>query len=926
MNILNIKQNKKIIVLLLVFLVVLTGLNFFAVVADTVDRGEYDQFVENDSLIFYLNSDNAAFAVQDKKTEDVWYSNPPDWQNKEKVADGSYRGFIGSQLILQYYTTDDQSKLMNTYSDSIEYEQFEIEEIDHGFRVEYKLGKEWDMRDWIPLIVTEESFAEILAELDESDRQFLLDQYSLVTLDEKQSDDQRASVSDVDPDQLFAEYYFRILEGNTARSSVLLSYLDNLHRSRSDLEDRSDIRQDDVLQLRDKKAYVLNALVIEDRESVHSGAPQMSQWDQEDISKLMQQVNFDPFLIHQEHQKFNFGPPEKSQEIFKAAVEYKLEDDNLLVRIPDEDIISPRIEQENGLISELPVHNIRLLPYFGAADKDVTGELMIPDGSGGLIKMNKEISGSSYNRPVYGTDSSLAPQAKMSRYGEEIQLPVFGIDWKEKGLLGVIEKGDALARLEAEVSGQNSSFNVVSPSFDITPKTKMEQELEDYNINIFQSRPLKDDIEVRYYFLDQESSDYVGMAHTYQEYLKERDILKKISEPAQDIPLYLNILGGIDEQKPVLGIPRRVVKPLTSYKQLPVILDEFREQGIKNLQVNYQGWLEGGIKHFFPGEVKLEESLGSRDDFKELLSFVEQQSIGFYPEVNFINLYRKKSFDGFSVRQDTARFLNRKIAQGFEYDLATLLPRGEKYHIISPARMGELFTDFLTSSLEYDLQGISVKEMGQQLNSDFRDDPKRLVDRKEAKAIYQKQARKINNRLEEKMLVQGGYDYLLPYTGNVIDSPQSSSKYNIIDRDIPFYQIVLHGYVNYSLASMNLAPTSGEDVFLHSLETGAYPYFSLSYEDSSVIKETGFHDYYTLHYQDWLPEITARYEELNTVLKNVQDKKITDHKNLSDLVSQTTFAEGGTIIVNYSTEEYETEDIKVAPRDYLWLKDGVSHE
>ena len=40
--------------------------------------------------------------------------------------------------------------------------------------------------------------------------------------------------------------------------------------------------------------------------------------------------------------------------------------------------------------------------------------------------------------------------------------------------------------------------------------------------------------------------------------------------------------------------------------------------------------------------------------------------------------------------------------------------------------------------------------------------------------------------------------YALPYADHIINVPLSSSKFDIFDAEIPFYQIVMHGVVPYS--------------------------------------------------------------------------------------------------------------------------------
>lgn len=888
-------------------------------------ENEYDLMLENSQLLFYMNPEDASFAVESKDNGKLWFSNPPDWQTKEQTVRGRNRSRLGSQAIINYYGSNNQSHIMDTYNDSIQYRQFEINKFEDRISVSYVLGEQWGMRDRIPLVIREEAFEEILDKLSQFDRDYLLDHYSLVTIEEIEDGFARHSVSSMDKEDVFGDYYLKILDDSSRRTDVLLSFLDNLYLSRSDLSGRGDIRKEDLLPLRGERVYVINKLVISPRQFVGSGAPEMSQWDQEDISVLMIEAGFTPEMVQIEHEKYNFGPPSPSQEVFEIVLEYRLDEDNLLVEVPTDKIEIPLIEDDNGITSEIPLYNLHLLPYLAAGYTDVEGYIVVPDGSGALIYMNEEKSASPYSRPLYGVDRALAPQIQLNRYNEDIQLPVFGLKQNDIGLLGIIEEGSSIARIEAQVSGQLNSYNSVSASFDITPAARMEQEM-DFQTYIFQARPIDNNIRMRYSFLDQESSSYVAMAHLYQDYLFGDDNLKN-KEDFEVSPLYLNIIGGIDNQEAILGFPRRIVKPLTSYSQAPKILDSFIEEGVEKLRVNYQGWLDGGIKHYYPNKINLEKNLGTEDEFLALLEYANHSGIDLFMEVDFLNIYHDKILDGFSPGRDSSRFLNRRIAQGFEYNLNTMRASyGSRYFMHSPRRIANPIESFLEDYKRYNLSGLSLSNMANNLYSDFREDLELLVDREEAINIFDDQMSNIVSETGKGLMVQGGFAYSLPYAEVVMNAPMTSSQFNIIDQDIPFYQIVLRGYVDYTLEPMNLSRSSAKNVFLKSLETGAFLSFTLGFEESSVIKDTDYHKLYSLDYENQIGQIMSYYTDSKDFYSRTSQQKIVNHEKLADQVYKTTFASGDSIIVNYSHLRYEDELLEVMPGDYIWLKGGSDYE
>ena len=156
--------------------------------------------------------------------------------------------------------------------------------------------------------------------------------------------------------------------------------------------------------------------------------------------------------------------------------------------------------------------------------------------------------------------------------------------------------------------------------------------MRDLSIMMYQVRPLVDDLVVRYVFLDQSAADYVGMALYYQQYLAERFGLKRMDET--EIPLLLELIGGIEKVEPVFGVSQKVVKPVTMFEQAESIVGHFLDQGVKNLVIRYNGWLKRGMEHIFPSGVKLEPKLG-RSSSLRLWQQLEGQQCGALSQCQF---------------------------------------------------------------------------------------------------------------------------------------------------------------------------------------------------------------------------------------------------------------------------------------------------
>ncbi|MFW6287950.1 MAG: DUF5696 domain-containing protein, partial [bacterium] len=507
---------------------------------------------------------------------------------------------------------------------------------------------------------------------------------------------------------------------------------------------------------------------------------------------------------------------------------------------------------------------------------------------------------------------------------EDIYMPVFGINQGERGFLAIIEEGDAIADINALVAGMRDSYNRAYSSFSLIPHVRERitsvHELRNLAINMYQDRKYNGDIKIRYKLLQDEKTDYSSMANVYQEHLVNKHDLSKINDD-QEIPFFLELIGGVDRTVPVMGVQRRVVEPLTTYDQASKIVSEFRNNDINNIVLKYSGWSEGGYKHYYPSKAKLEGKLGNREDFEELRNSLLENNVSFIPDISFMNVYRTKFFDGYSARNDNARALNRNQAFIFDqHNLATFrAEEEERKYILSPNSLEKLVESFMDKYSDYDVPAISLRYMGEMLNSDYRIGKNTLVDREEAKNIIVDQLAELQEELD--ILINGGNAYTLASADYLLNMPVYSDSNVIIDEAIPFYQMVIHGYVQYSGNPINLSERP--DTYpLKLMEIGANPYYQLSYEDSTILKQSDYEDLFSIYYQDYIDEAVSYYKDANDVLREVQSLNISKHEKLRDGVYKTTYENGSEIIVNYNQDDVTINEVTINAESYKYLRKG----
>lgn len=595
--------------------------------------------------------------------------------------------------------------------------------------------------------------------------------------------------------------------------------------------------------------------------------------------------------------------------IFLASIEYTLDGDTLVAKIPSSSIQYP---------SEYPINQISVLSYFGAAGTDEEGSLFVPDGSGALINFNNgKTAYPPYQQSVYGTDRTMDLTDKPT-VEQEVRLPVFGILKEKSAVLGIIEDGASVAAIRADVAGRLNSYNYVYPSYIVINKGEVTLNASDQRRTLpkFQEEKVKSDYTVRYAFLSGKDASYYGMAQYYRDYLLDRNGLPQVAAQLQsdNAPFYLQLIGGINKTKHFAGIPYESTESLTTFEQAQSIVNLLQQRGIDDISVKYSGWFNGGLSHKVPEKIKVDGSIGGKTGLQNLSNFAEENNIPFYLDVALVNA---NSTSGFKPSKDASITLRELPAALYPLDLA--LNRRDRAsspaYIVSP-RLIEGYVDSMLKELtKFKVSGISLRDLADQLNSDYRKNNQ--IDRAEAEAISIQSLSKLREAGLD-IIAEGGNAYALPFLSGITNAPMSNSHFKIEDEGIPFYQLVIRGIIDYTGAPYNLSSyTNSSQYVMKSLEYGANVAFEWVYEPNRKMKDTDFSNLYSVHYGLSLDQATDIYHEVNAFLKTVRGEPILVHEKLGDGVYKTVYGNGLFVIVNYNSSPVTVDGKTIQAEGYI---------
>lgn len=918
----------------------------------------FDLCAENEHLALYINPETTEIAVYDKAADTTWFSNPPG---------RNMRAGVGQDVVqIRYDSPTSPDKLMDSWTHSVQLGQASVVPLPDGVRVEYLMGAEYpEGMALMPQLVKAGIFEEqILAPLSSSDRSTLLRYYTPIFVREPYPFELGVTAAARDLErQLFGDLVIvpfteeyqelvaeaqalepgsrelRDLEQKIAkqRMDVLYLLLEKFTgyllgsgegaRSiayRKDITSASDLGREDFAHLAEEPSYLLARL-----------APLL----QDQVARILAKVDYGLEDLTRDHVQNRLDPPIPSVERFLVPVEYRLDGRELVVRIPMAEVVYPKdrptayevnwdgslgeevvIYDESKELVTYPLTSIALLRFFGSADAQADGYIFVPDGSGALIYLNNgKASQTLYSEPVYGADGAL-PIVERRPYDREVNhLPVFGLKQGEKAFFAVIEDGEAIAQIRADIARPTAQFNTAYAAFQTIPKAV--RHLDQFTqINMYQSRPYLGDLTVRYAFLYGEEATYSGMARYYQDYLLERGLLAE-RRKGEGIPFFLEVIGVVPKVQPVVGVAREVQLPLTTFAQAQAMVEELLSAGIINLSLRYSGWLSGGIEHKYPAGVKLAPGLGGEKGLTALAQFLEERGVAFYPAVELLKVQRSGILQGFAPNRQAARAVNGVYATWPDYDPVTYqaLSKPTRY-ILSPQALPDLVERFLKDYRRLNIKGLAVPSMGREVHSDLQRAEERVVDRVQAAEQIAAQLKKFAGE-GLSLQLDGGNALALPYASSLLNVPQTSTRYNLQDEEVPFFQMVLHGLVDYAGEPLNQA-VDLEEHFLRCAQTASGLYLRLIGSDASLLKETEYAYLLSVDRDYWLEEGVRLYQRYNADLGDLSGERIVAFERVTPRLTVTRFASGDAVVVNFGTDDVEFAGETIPARDFVRLRGG----
>ena len=577
---------------------------------------------------------------------------------------------------------------------------------------------------------------------------------------------------------------------------------------------------------------------------------------------------------------------------FSISIRYELDGKSLIVSVPF-DSIAYRVPY--------PPIRLDLLPFFGAAGLNDQGYLFVPDGSGALIYFNNgKNSQVASNNPVYGWDEAINRDAVI--INNKSPYPVFGIHKNGEALVGIIEEGSAYARVTADVSGRNAAYNRVYPYFELVHGDIMDISGRSTRAVYLYENGLSagENIKLRYTIC--EEPGYVGMAKEYRAWLIKNNP-HLANRRYNDLPVAVEIIGAVNKTQHRVGIPFDLPLKLTSYRETQDIINDLSGMGWKNTRIKLSGWFNRSYDHRVPSNISLINELGSKRDFERIITVAQQNGFSVFPEADFMFVRDLRTFDGFSLYRDAARYVTRKRVEKYPYSFVWFGERirwGKLNYLVRPEVSMNMIDDYVNKSSKLGIQNIAFRNMGSSLSGDFNE--KRHVSREASMAMRRQKFEQLHNA-GNGIMVNAGYSYSAPWADIIVEMALDCQGFAITDTAVPFYQIALSGIVPYTGKAINLAEDYTKNI-LKTIEGGAGLYFSFIKEETVELQETKFRQFYANEYDKWVGDANKLYQQFVSDFAGLYGQQIIDHRILAPGITETQYRDGTVVYVNINDNSY----------------------
>lgn len=615
----------------------------------------------------------------------------------------------------------------------------------------------------------------------------------------------------------------------------------------------------------------------------------------------------------------------------RFTVEITIDGNCLKYKIPKNGIEERETEAWEEEDKRPLLTSLAVLPYLGAHRNDESGYFVSPDGSGALTYFDvaRVNNYNEYSKRIYGVDPTFDSSSEPDLAGENLSVGAYGVVDAEYMVTSFIDQGEVGANLKIGNPGvRNLPFYSIYFEYNYRYFYKLQISKSGSNYDMVIADMQIGDVEQSLYFDgNAEFNANEANAETAYTYVdvatKTRSLLLdkwsatwgvdktalEDTAAAMDIRFMMGaetVSGGVLDE----------LKVMTTFDDVRDIYEDLEKEGLTDLALTLRGWTSGGYYWNATTKNKVESDFGGKSGLKELNDWAAENGIPLSLDNNLLTIYGSPNgWSGATLRNSVVKLPNSFY---LNYESVSISGRfNYAGYWMSPKYFNDNLLKGSISRLEsYKTQGVTLHQLGDMLYTDYNEENAMLRIQTANKYVdWLKQYKAAFNQVA----VYYGFDYAVAVADTVMDMPMDRSAHIVLDKSVPFMQIVYHGLVNYYAEPIN-NQDSAQYALLKAVEYGANLSYEVTKAENKELQYTNYLELFKAQYSLLKNEICDAYRMAEEAIKPFACDNIVGHEQVDTYkeVFCTTYSGGARVYVNYTDAAYTLTDGSVVPAmDYL---------
>lgn len=442
-----------------------------------------------------------------------------------------------------------------------------------------------------------------------------------------------------------------------------------------------------------------------------------------------------------------------------------------------------------------------------------------------------------------------------------------------------------------------------------------------------------EDIVIDYYFLEGDDANYSGMARKYRQYQLNRGFVKPLRERAKNnkqlqytaSSIFVRVKHGWKalntEQKKKKMYEHQTreneppIKVNISFDRFMNIMREMKSLGIDNVEICSVGGTAGGFDGRFPDVLPIPEEFGGEAKMREAVKL--GQSLGYQMVCHFATTAM------FKVSKDWNPDYICKKSNG---DMLTSgIVAGGRTHRLCPEvyvekflkRDWDIFKDIgFKGTHHIDVISCIIPYVCLDKNHS--------LNRKQS-AEYMNEIARYSREVFGGFGSEGPFDWVASnldfalYTTPASHSKLTIANDNMVDCQVPLWQLVYHGIIVSNPFYSTIDPTFDRKVDEYSDSAMRYAVFeNADVQMLKVVEYGGRPVFYYVSYKNLKP--IKKAHDIYEKVKYLQYEYMDFHKEIAPNVFPTKYSNGHEIVCNYNKNPFKYKGVDVKPVSFEIFK------